>query len=215
MKYLAQPARALLLHRRCHGFESPSTYMTHKISPIAFRLGVSSSWLSSSHLSSLNLPLILHSDLFIRTLIKGILLQFSLFTSPIILKRSPNGSLAIHLFFWDASSSFSPSINYSNFPLPFRSSFFHQLSLFKKNNWRFSKIKIVSNLIFLLLSKLYKLNTNAAQAPLTLHLSEIPSPVFNAKILCDYLAYRISLNPYYHKSVVMEALRASKINHIN
>jgi hypothetical protein len=43
---------------------------------------------------------------------------------------------------------------------------------------------------------------------LQLHLSEIPSPVYNAKILCDYLAFRISLNPYYHKPVLMEALRA-------
>ncbi len=196
--------------------------MTHKISPIAFRLGVSSSWLSSSHLSSLHLPLILHSDLFLRSLIQGVLLQYSLFTSPIIIKRSPNGCLDIHLFFWDASSSYSlnnDSFLYSSFPISFRSSFFNHLSSLKKNQWKQkqSKKKIVANIIYLLISKLYKLNSNSStsQPSLTLHFSEIPSPVLNAKILCDYLAYRISLNPYYHKSVVMEALRAAKKNHIN
>ncbi len=200
--------------------------MTHKISPIAFRLGVSSSWLSSAHLSSLNLPLVLHSDFFLRSLIQGVLLQFSLFTSPIIIKRSPNGSLAIHLFFWDASSSSSlnnDSNLYSSFPISYRENFFNHLSSLKKNQWKLkqSKKKIVANIIYLLISKLYKLNSNSisnsnSNSPsLTLHFSEIPSPVLNAKILCDYLAYRISLNPYYHKSVVMEALRASKNNHIN
>lgn len=46
-------------------------------------------------------------------------------------------------------------------------------------------------------------------------MSEIPSPVFNAKILCDYLAYRISLNPYSQKALVMEALRAAKTGNTN
>lgn len=178
--------------------------MTHKISPLAFRLGVSSSWLSTSHLSSFNLSPVLHSDLFFRSFIQGILFKFSIFSSPIILLRSPSGSLHIHLFFWDASPSlsFDPLLN---FPQSLRPSLFN---LFKSSrSKKLAKIKLLSFLIHSLLCKLFNLD------PLLLHLhfSEIPSPVFNAKILCDYMAYRISLNPYYHKSVVLEALRASKV----
>lgn len=184
--------------------------MTHKISPIAFRLGISSSWLSSYHIAgNQNLPLILHSDKLIRKIVQGVLLQYSIFTSPIIIKRNPCGALAIHLFFWDASSpslSAAPSL-FNNFPLKLRSYQFKYI-LDQKRNKR-SKIQIISNLVYILLSKLY------GTSSITLHFSEIPSPVLNAKILCDYLAFRISLNPYYHKSVVMEALRASKTTTIN
>lgn len=166
--------------------------MTHKISPISFRLGVTSSWLSSSHISPPNLPFILTSDQFLRSLIQGVFFQFSLFTSQISLLRTPSGALKIHLFYWE-----STTVVKSTSPSP--------LSKYPPSNLTISKPYLVSSILYKLISKLFVLPS------LSFHFSQIPSPVYNAKILSDYLAYRISLDPYFHKSVVLEALRAAKI----
>jgi hypothetical protein len=66
------------------------------------------------------------------------------------------------------------------------------------------KLKLVSILLREILRKLL-----GSLTPVRLHITEIPSPVFNAKILCDYMALKIALNPYYHRPVVLEALRAA------
>lgn len=87
-------------------------------------------------------------------------------------------------------------------PFASRYEFIKKLSDVYRNT---HKLKIVAQIVHLLIKKLLKHSIN-------LHISEIPSPVYNAKILSEYLAYRISKNPYYHKPVVMEALRASKIS---
>lgn len=177
--------------------------MTHPISPLAFRLGVSTNWWTVSHIKTPNLPQILHTDDLIRNLIQGVYLQLGVFTSPIILKRSPSGSLHIHLFFWDSSPSVSPV--FPSFPsLSYRSLLLSYLARSRRK--KISKISIAAFFLTKLLAKL--LNLPSGGPSLQFHLSEIPSPVYNAKILCDYLAYRITLNPYYHKPVVMEALRA-------
>lgn len=133
------------------------------------------------------------------------LLQFGVFTSPIILKRSPTGSLHIHLFFWDSSPSVSPSFPPFGVEGSYRTLLLSYLARTRRK--KISKISIAAFFLSKLLAKLLNLPISGGPS-LQLHFSEIPSPVYNAKILCDYLAYRISLNPYYHKPVVMEALRA-------
>ena len=79
------------------------------------------------------------------------------------------------------------------------------------------KLIIIEKLIYLIIKKIFKNENKGQLAPeigenlddkLKIKIYSIPSPIFNAKILCDYMALKIANNPYYHKSVIMEAKSA-------
>lgn len=132
-----------------------------------------------------------------------------------------SGGIAVRSHLWKflASSSFTPSFprekttllteilaaKSSNTTDKVQNSILPGLSsLTSASSGTSYKLLIISHFLYLILDKIFQ-----SQQLIRLQIFTIPSPLYNAKILCNYMALKIAENPYNPKSVIIEAINCT------
>lgn len=199
-----------------------------KINPTAYRLGIKQTWWTISHTSK-NGPIgsIIFQDYFIRSLIKGILSSFNIFTSQIGIKRKGKNIFIDLLVFpssyqYNQKEKFITSMNSPHVKLSDINSPLSQ-NISKIGIWSFIKsskitskslvnkfyleggkspfrLEYVRSLIQLILNKKFE-GSNVVSISIT----QPSSLGSNAQILSQWIDSEIRKNPLKHKQVLNRA----------